>query len=116
MRLDPSVYDLLRRYRFPGNIRELQNAVSVAYAFAEEEKVLRPEHFSETTVRPDLETASLPATPPSVFDRRLTLDALEREYILHVLNQHGGNRSLTAQALGIHANTLTRKLKQVSNV
>jgi len=113
MRIDPSVYDLLRRYRFPGNIRELQNAVSVAYAFAEEEQTLRPEHFAQTTVRTETGDASSAAPTPAIFDRPMTLQELEHQYIAHVLKQHGGNQTQTAKALGIHPNTLARKLKEL---
>jgi two-component system response regulator HydG len=41
-----------------------------------------------------------------------TLEELEREYILAVLARNGGNRTRTAQELGIGATTLYRKLKR----
>ena len=40
------------------------------------------------------------------------LAEVEKEYILTVLADHGGNRTHTAKALGIGANTLWRKLKK----
>ena len=43
---------------------------------------------------------------------RGTLEELEREYILAVLASNGGNRTRTAQDLGIGATTLYRKLKR----
>ncbi len=114
MQIDSSVYDLLRRHRFPGNVRELENAVANAYAYAEEDGVLRPEHFSRTTVWADMQAPhqSSPAISPlkQIARERIPLDRLEREYIEHVLEETGGKKGDAAGILGIHVNTLTRKL------
>jgi DNA-binding NtrC family response regulator len=45
-------------------------------------------------------------------DATRTLEALEREYILHVLDQEDGNQSRASERLGIDRRTLYRKLKQ----
>lgn len=50
-------------------------------------------------------TATIPASPPSV-------DRLEWEHIQKVLNEHEGNISATARALGMHRRTLQRKLQK----
>ncbi len=47
-----------------------------------------------------------PPQPPS------TLDELERQHILRVLNETGGNRERVAAILGISARTLYRKLRE----
>lgn len=49
--------------------------------------------------------ASLP-----VGEQRLSVDRLEWEYIQKTLNEHNGNISATARALGMHRRTLQRKL------
>ena len=40
----------------------------------------------------------------------------ERRFIQHVLTQEHGNRSLAAQTLGMHRNTLSRKMEQLQMV
>ena len=50
-------------------------------------------------------TVTIPASPPSV-------DRLEWEHIQKVLNEHEGNISATARALGMHRRTLQRKLQK----
>ena len=42
----------------------------------------------------------------------MTLDQLERQHILRVLEEHGGNRERAAAILGISARTLYRKLRE----
>jgi two-component system response regulator RegA len=50
-------------------------------------------------------TVTIPTSPPSV-------DRLEWEHIQKVLNEHEGNISATARALGMHRRTLQRKLQK----
>lgn len=53
----------------------------------------------------DAQAASIPETPPSI-------NRLEWEHIQRVLNNHHGNISATARALGMHRRTLQRKLQK----
>jgi len=48
------------------------------------------------------------------IDLKLALQEMEAMYIQKVLRQHEGNISLTALSLGLHRNTLTRKIRQLS--
>ncbi len=117
MQIDSAVYDLLRRHRFPGNVRELENAVANAYAYAEEDGILKPEHFSRTTVQDGGETPHYSPRDISplrqIARERMTLERLENEYIKHVLEETGGRKGDAAAILGIHLNTLTRKLAKM---
>jgi len=101
--IDPLASKLLLRYHWPGNVRELENAMERAVALTDGQ-VLRPEDLPDSTRG----TTLAPALP---LDAELTLEELERRYILHVLKQQGGNRVRAAAALGIGRNTLWRKLK-----
>jgi PAS domain S-box-containing protein len=89
---------LLQRYPFPGNVRELQNAIEHAFVMCDGEE-LRPEHLPEHLVA-DVEL--LGARPDPRSERRMIEDALKR---------HGGNRSAAAEELRMHRTTLWRKLK-----
>jgi transcriptional regulator with PAS, ATPase and Fis domain len=44
--LHPSVHTLLLQQSWPGNVRELQHAIERAFILADEEPLLRPEHFT----------------------------------------------------------------------
>jgi PAS domain S-box-containing protein len=89
---------LLQRYPFPGNVRELQNAIEHAFVMCDGEE-LRPEHLPEHLVV-GVELSGV--RPDRRSERRMIEDALKR---------HGGNRSAAAEELRMHRTTLWRKLK-----
>ena len=102
--LAPEVLDRLAGYRFPGNVRELENIIERGVAVTNGERI---------------ELAHLPKevrdfASPAFTDRDTTIATLEeqeRAYIQWVLEQVGGNQSLAAQKLGINRSSLWRKLK-----
>lgn len=103
-RLAPEVAGLVQQYPWPGNVRELENALERAVILTRGE-VIGPEALP-TRLR------ERPAAP-LVADRRPenpTLDAVERAYIEWVLRAEGGNKTRTAEVLGIDPSTLSRKL------
>ena len=103
LQLEASTASLLLRYRWPGNVRELENAMQLAVALASGSS-MRPGDLPESIREGMLLT-------PFPLDADLTLEEMERRYILHVLKKNGGNRARTAGVLGIGRNTLWRKLK-----
>jgi DNA-binding NtrC family response regulator len=105
--LGTDVADQLQRYDWPGNVRELRNALERAVALARGARL-------ELEDLPEDIRVALPA--PAVTGAVRTLEELEREYILAVLARNGGNRTRTAQELGIGATTLYRKLKSYERV
>ncbi|MDB4888096.1 MAG: Sigma-54 dependent response regulator [Gemmatimonadetes bacterium] len=72
------------------------------------------EHFVERSAYQPLEGAPSRSRggDDAAFEAGETLDALERRYILHVLDQVDGHQSRAAERLGIDRRTLYRKLKQ----
>jgi DNA-binding NtrC family response regulator len=97
----------LQRYHWPGNVRELANAIRRAVALSEGLSIriydLPPHIIQEVT--PSIEIEPSPSGT-------LLLDEVEKEHILKVLDMTEGNRSEAAQILGIHRDTLLRKLKK----
>ncbi len=101
--VSPEALDLMARYRWPGNIRELRNVLERAGLLAGDAETLLPAHLP-----PEIAiTRRFAADGPDV---ELTLEALEREHIVRVLEHHGGNRTRAARALGISRATLYDKL------
>lgn len=95
-RLSADAIRWLERHSWPGNIRELRNAV-IAAAMASRSEVVTAEAFHAG--------APGPAAPQS-----RTLDAVERTMIVEALKATGGNRMRAAARLGISRRTLSRKL------
>ena len=98
--------ECLERYPWPGNIRELRNAIERAALLSRGGLVL-PENLP-ARVR---EAGAAPgATAPEASGR---LDDLERTAIVEALQQHNFNRTETAAALGISRRGLVYKLQQL---
>jgi DNA-binding NtrC family response regulator len=99
--LSAAAMDTIVAYDWPGNVRQLENIV-------ERVVVLAP----STMVQPDDLPAPLSGSHRTVatgFFRDLpSLDELERQYLLHVIEAVGGNRTRAAQVLGIDRRTLYR--------
>jgi DNA-binding NtrC family response regulator len=100
--LEAEVADQLQRHDWPGNVRELRNAMERVVALSRGARV-------ELEDLPEDVRAALPV--PALTGGVRALEEVEREYILAVLAHNGGNRTRTAQELGIGATTLYRKLK-----
>jgi DNA-binding NtrC family response regulator len=104
LELDPKTVDALRRYTWPGNIRELRNVIERAALLADE-SVLQPRHMqfeSDVSSPPDSNT---------LYSTRWTLEQLEREHIRRVLDEEGGHVARAAIRLDIPRSTLYYKLK-----
>lgn len=102
--LSEGALDALMAHIWPGNVRELENALERAVILSSGSTIL-PEAL------PDRVTAR--RAEPLVSDRAPvtpTLEAIERAYIQWVLQNEGGNKSRTAEMLGIDPSTLYRKL------
>jgi two-component system response regulator HydG len=98
--------DLLLRHAWPGNVRELENVIERSVIMARG-NMLGPEHLP-TTLQGD--NAEEPPAASLLASGR-SLKAVEKEMILKTLEDMGGNRTRTAEILGISRRTLQLKLK-----
>jgi DNA-binding NtrC family response regulator len=101
----PRAADQLLRYGWPGNVRELENALERALVVMRGDKV-------DADDLPEEVRQALPDPAVVAPGAVRTLEDVERDYVLAVLDQNGGHRGNTADQLAIGTATLYRKLKQ----
>ncbi len=102
--ISPEAMTLLTRYSWPGNVRELEHTIERAIVLTPHSMIL-PEDLPisvQTAINPASETAN----------GWKTLDQLEREHIMRILEAHHGDHDRAAKVLGIHRKTLLRKLRR----
>ncbi len=114
--ITPQAMDLLLKYSWPGNIRELENVIERSVI------LLRGEYIGEKELPPTLQRVSLAVAcgGPERVDRRdaaeregdASLAEIEKQTILQVLEECDGNKSEAARRLGITRRTLKLKLKK----
>jgi DNA-binding NtrC family response regulator len=101
--------DRLLNYTWPGNVRELQNCIERAVALAQFDQIgvddLPEKIRDHKTAR-----IGIDSNDPAEL---LSMEEVERRYILKVLEAVGGNKTLAAQVLGFDRRTLYRKLDRV---
>jgi DNA-binding NtrC family response regulator len=102
----------LLAHDWPGNVRELENVVERAVALAETGVVRLEDLPAAVRARPGAAADGAPDTLEGALARGLSLEELEREYILRVLAAEGGNKTRAAQRLGLDRKTLYRKLEE----
>jgi DNA-binding NtrC family response regulator len=87
-------------YDWPGNIRELENAVEHAFVLCKEE-LIRLQHLPEKL---------LPKINSTITTTGKTLREIEKKSILQALQRNNWKKMVTARELGIDKNTLRRKI------
>ncbi|MFO0661653.1 MAG: sigma-54 dependent transcriptional regulator [Polyangiaceae bacterium] len=102
----PEAQERLARYSWPGNVRELHNCVERAVALARGETI-------DVVDLPE-KIAGLPMKPlqaeVDISQGVISLEEVERKYILRVVEVANGNKTLAASMLGLDRATLYRKL------
>ncbi len=117
--IEPDALEALIRYPWPGNIRELCNAIEVAFAFCSAQ-TLTLEDFSLpvpspsaphaiSEIRESVGREAPERATPVAFS---SLKEVERDHILWTLKRTGGNKALAARVLGISRKNLYDRLAQ----
>ncbi|MBM4374211.1 MAG: sigma 54-interacting transcriptional regulator [Deltaproteobacteria bacterium] len=96
----PAAIAALKKYAWPGNIRQLQNRIKKALVLCDN-RLLGPEDL-------DLGTAA----EPSIVPLEKAKEEFQRRYVLDVLERNNGNRAQTARDLGVDPRTIFRYLER----
>ncbi len=100
---------LLKKYRWPGNIRELKNLVE-RLAIFNAGSIIEPENLP-----PEIHATPLPEQCQNQFelpDSGLSLEKMEMDFIRQALAKTRGNRSHAARLLGLSRDTLLYRMKK----
>lgn len=101
--ISPEALKIILNYKWPGNIRELENAIEHAFVVCNSDAI-KPEH--------------LPSRLQGLFkelkqaDNNTPLENAEKQLIIETLGKFNGNRIKTANELNINKTTLWRKMKK----
>lgn len=113
---DPSYHitddaiEILRRYDYPGNVRELRNILQSAVSLSTNGIITAQEIHIDDSI--DVRNANTVMHLVDDSEHEPSIRGLESQYIAELLAEHQGKRSTVAQILGISERTLYRKLKQ----
>jgi DNA-binding NtrC family response regulator len=109
----------LCQYSWPGNVRQLENAIEMAVALSGENDMLSPADFPLplTSRAPAPTPASLPAVclPDDGLDYEQTLAVIERSILEQALRKTGGNKKAAADMLRLKRTTLSAKVKSLAS-
>ncbi|HEX8907418.1 MAG TPA: sigma-54 dependent transcriptional regulator [Longimicrobiaceae bacterium] len=106
-----SVLDRLHEHDWPGNIRELRNVLERAVLLAHG-SILLPEHLPLDQLRPPAPEDGASGAPLAGYAPSLPLADVERLHIREVLKLVRGHLGKASEVLGVHRNTLTRKIRE----
>ncbi len=96
--------EILINYTWPGNVRELKGAFEYAFVTCYGDEI-KPQHLPETIYSPKKAQA---APKKNSFN----LTEIEKQELLEVLRQTGGNQSKTAEILGVSRVTVWNRMKR----
>ncbi len=108
--LTPAALETLKGYRFPGNVRELENMLERAYTLCEDDRIEASDlRLSETAVGTEVGEPSL----AQIDNLEDYLESVERKLILQALEETRWNRTAAAQRLNMSFRSMRYRLKKL---
>ncbi|MBW2610992.1 MAG: sigma 54-interacting transcriptional regulator [Deltaproteobacteria bacterium] len=104
--ISDNALNILMRYNFPGNIRELENVIEFAFVLCRGD-IIKTKHLSR-----DIQDGAIKSTAGEHRSAPPQLDRAEKNAIVAALDRHRGHRGKTAEYLKIDKSTLWRKMKK----
>ncbi|MBV8730848.1 MAG: sigma-54-dependent Fis family transcriptional regulator, partial [Acidobacteriia bacterium] len=117
--LSPDATERLAAFSWPGNVRQLENAIESAVVLSGERQTLSAADFplhSPLKLRtapsvPEASGATVVSVPDSGLDYEQTLASIERSLIAQALEKTGGNKKAAAEMLRLKRTTLSAKVR-----
>jgi len=114
-RLSPEALAKLRSFPWPGNVRQLENAVETAVVLSEAGEWLGPADFGLPVATRPMPAATLGVPLPEAgLDFEQTVGQIERQILEEALRKTGGNKTAAADMLGLKRTTLSAKLRTLA--
>ena len=104
--LDDSFRLRLEAYHWPGNVRQLRNVMESSVIMA------RSAVLSADDIRLPRSKGAAPTGSTLQVPQNMTLEEIEREVLAETLRRTDGNRTITAERLGLSRRTIQRKIKE----
>jgi DNA-binding NtrC family response regulator len=104
--IDEDVMTRLNSYSWPGNVRQLQNAIDRAKVLAEEDRI-EMKNLPSAIVEADE-----PPIVPTINSGNVDLDTLNKLHVIQTYERCGKNKTKTARALGINRRSLYRLIEK----
>ena len=117
MELTPEALAVLMRYSFPGNVRQLRNLMERLIVLAGKSEIHEtdlPEEIRYFDPETGVDTSGMGIAPLLEMDLRSARNTFERKYLLVKLSDHNYNITHTAEAIGIHRQSLQQKMKDLN--
>jgi transcriptional regulator with GAF, ATPase, and Fis domain len=109
----------LSEYAWPGNVRQLENAIEMAVALSGDRPVLHASDFPLAWAPRRSQLNDLPSTtvalPDGGMDYERTLASIERSILSQALEKTGGNKKAAAEMLGLKRTTLCAKVRSLDS-
>lgn len=106
--IEPDALAAIERYSWPGNIRQLINAIDRAKILADGRKVQLKDLPTDVV----LQTPSMSSTPSTDGTADRSLASMERAHLIEIMRRERGNKARAARALGVNRRSLYRLLER----
>ncbi|MGP3791955.1 sigma-54-dependent transcriptional regulator [Pseudomonas sp. B392_1p] len=110
-RLHPEALEKLKSYRFPGNVRELENMLERAYTLCERDEIRASDLRLTDAINSGGDSG--PTSLAHIDNLEDHLEAIERDLILQALEETRWNRTAAAQRLGLTFRSMRYRLKKL---
>jgi DNA-binding NtrC family response regulator len=118
--ITPEALDRLAVYSWPGNVRQLENAIEMAAALSGDRRELFAADFPLALA--ERSSSALPSAAPAIslpeggLDYCQTLAVIERSILEQALQKTGGNKKAAAEMLRLKRTTLSAKIRSLESV
>jgi len=117
--LPPEVLERLSSYPWPGNVRQLENAIEMAVALSGDRRELTPADFPlpapSRVAAAVADAVPIVSVPDQGMDYEQTLALIERSILEQALQKTGGNKKAAAEMLRLKRTTLSAKVRSLAS-